>query len=168
MNIPLTFTSPQNNPAAAFDHLPYNIIIDKTTATIINHDNLLLKRLDDFSINNSVVFSPWGWYQTLVIAKTYHVKQIRIDQGQRLSLQKHVYRSEYWIIIKGTALVTCGSATTKLTAGNSTFITAGQVHRIANHITNPDNAELIVLEIQIGKYFGEDDIIRLADDYGRI
>lgn len=107
--------------------------------------------------------SPWGSWQVLDVGDGFKVKQITVAPGSRLSLQTHVHRSEHWIIVSGQA--TCTVARRHFTAGvgERVDVPLGCMHRIAN-----DGAdELIVIEVQLGSYTGEEDIIRLADDYGR-
>jgi mannose-6-phosphate isomerase len=93
----------------------------------------------------------------------YKVKRIEVDPGQRLSLQRHHHRSEHWIVVSGTAKVDIGDRVEHLGVEGSTFVPAGTSHRIEN----PGPLPLIIIEIQSGTYLGEDDIIRLHDDYGR-
>lgn len=106
---------------------------------------------------------PWGWFETLIEGPRFHVKQLQVDPGHRLSLQKHYHRSEHWVVVEGTAKVTRGDETFLLQESESTFIPAGTEHRLANEGKLP----LKIVEIQVGAYFGEDDIVRLTDDFGR-
>ena len=110
------------------------------------------------------VFRPWGSYETLDSSPVHQVKHLRVAPGASLSLQYHRQRAEHWVVIAGTARVTCGDRTFDLNANESTFIPQGVVHRLAN--AGPD--ELEVIEVQTGDYFGEDDIIRIEDDYSRV
>jgi mannose-6-phosphate isomerase len=107
---------------------------------------------------------PWGSYTVLEEKATYKVKRIEILPGQRLSYQKHEKRSEHWMIVGGKATVTLEGEDLDLLPGRSIDIPPGAAHRIAN----PGGGPLTIIEIQQGEYFGEDDIIRLEDDYGRI
>jgi mannose-6-phosphate isomerase len=107
---------------------------------------------------------PWGSYTVLEEQPTYKVKRIDVLPGQRLSYQKHEKRSEHWVIVAGRAIVTLEGKDVGLSPGQSIDIPRGAPHRIAN----PGTALLTIIEIQSGDYFGEDDIIRLEDDYGRI
>lgn len=106
---------------------------------------------------------PWGWFETLVEGPRFHVKQLLVDPGHGLSLQMHHHRSEHWVVVEGTATVTRGEETFLLQESESTFIPAGTRHRLANEGKLP----LKVVETQVGAYFGEDDIIRITDDFGR-
>jgi len=94
---------------------------------------------------------------------THKVKRIWVDPGQRLSYQKHLRRSEHWVVIEGCARVTIDGREVDLVPGQAIDVPAGAAHRIAN----PGRELLSFIEVQRGKYFGEDDIIRLDDDYGR-
>ena len=106
---------------------------------------------------------PWGTWQVLDTGEGFKVKQITVAPHHRLSLQTHVHRSEHWIIGAGRA--TCTVARRRFTAGvgERVDVPLGCAHRIENE----SDDELIVIEVQLGAYTGEDDIIRLADDYGR-
>lgn len=106
---------------------------------------------------------PWGWFQTIDEGYRYRVKHIQVNPGAKLSLQKHWHRSEHWVVVTGTALVTCGDTTFMLRESESTFIPAGTVHRLEN----PGRVPLRMIEVQSGEYVGEDDIVRIEDDYGR-
>lgn len=111
----------------------------------------------------SRVYRPWGWFQTIDDGYRYRVKHIQVNPGSKLSLQKHWHRSEHWVVVTGTALVTCGDKTFSLRENESTFIPAGTVHRLEN----PGKLPLRMIEVQSGEYVGEDDIVRVEDDYGR-
>jgi mannose-1-phosphate guanylyltransferase/mannose-6-phosphate isomerase len=106
---------------------------------------------------------PWGWYQVIEQGERFKVKQIHVEPGAKLSLQKHWHRSEHWVVVRGTALVTCGDKSFVLRENESTFIPAGTVHRLEN----PGKVPLRLIEVQSGEYVGEDDIVRVEDDYGR-
>lgn len=123
----------------------------------------LKKRKDARAIMPSRVHRPWGWYESLSSGDNYQVKRIHVHPGSSLSLQKHRYRSEHWVIIKGVANIHCDGKDMQLRENTSTFIPLGAVHRLAN-LTDKD---LEIIEVQNGSYLGEDDIIRLEDDYQR-
>ena len=106
---------------------------------------------------------PWGGFSVLEDCPTHKVKRIWVHPGQRLSYQRHVKRSEHWIIIEGRARVTLDGRDVDLQADQAVDIPVGAAHRIAN----PGVDLLTFVEVQRGEYFGEDDIIRLEDDYGR-
>ena len=107
---------------------------------------------------------PWGFYEVLSDKKDHKVKRVTIEPGKRLSLQKHKQRSEHWFVVHGESIVTVGDNETKVTDGQAIDIPQGSLHRILN--TGKEN--LVYIEVQLGSYFGEDDIERVEDDYGRI
>ena len=109
------------------------------------------------------VFRPWGYYDSIDRGEGFQVKRILVNPGQKLSLQKHNHRSEHWVVVKGKAQVTCGEKTFQLIENQSTYISLGKVHRLENIEDTP----LEIIEIQTGSYLGEDDIIRIDDDYER-
>ena len=109
------------------------------------------------------VARPWGSYEAIDRGPTFQIKHIVVDPGQRLSLQKHAHRSEHWVVVEGAAEVTVGDTISLLEANQSTYIPAGTVHRLAN----PGTVPLKLIEVQCGPYLGEDDIVRLDDEYGR-
>jgi mannose-6-phosphate isomerase len=94
---------------------------------------------------------------------SYKIKRIEVQPGKRLSLQKHHHRSEHWIVVSGTARVTCGEREFVVNVNESTFIPIGEQHRLEN----PGKITLVIIEVQSGEYLGEDDIIRFQDDYQR-
>ena len=106
---------------------------------------------------------PWGDYEGIDVGERYQVKRITVSPGASLSLQKHHHRAEHWIVVKGTAKVTCGENTMILSENQSTYIPLGEVHRLEN----PGCIPLEIIEVQSGSYLGEDDIIRFEDNYGR-
>ena len=110
------------------------------------------------------VYRPWGAYDSIDQGERFQVKRIIVKPGAKLSLQKHYHRAEHWVVVKGTALVTNGDKQVVLTENQSTYIPIGVEHRLEN----PGNVELELIEIQSGIYFGEDDIVRLEDSYGRV
>ncbi len=106
---------------------------------------------------------PWGTYTILDESDGYKVKRIVVKPGKRLSLQKHHHRSEHWIVVSGTAIVTRGTEEYSVKANESTYIPMGEVHRLENIGKIP----LVMIEAQVGEYVGEDDIVRLEDDFKR-
>ena len=106
---------------------------------------------------------PWGRYEVLSTSPTHQVKNIFVLPGKRLSYQRHKQRAEHWFIVTGIARVTIDGQTTELAAGASIDISIGIAHRIENI----GQTELIFTEVQTGTYFGEDDIERIEDDFGR-
>ena len=112
---------------------------------------------------HSQVFRPWGSYTVLLEAKGYKLKRILVKPKQRLSLQRHHHRNEHWIVVSGSALVQIGESENFLAPNQSTYIPMGRAHRLSN----PGNIDLVMIEVQVGEYLGEDDIVRLEDDYSR-
>jgi mannose-1-phosphate guanylyltransferase / mannose-6-phosphate isomerase len=109
------------------------------------------------------VYRPWGWYDSIDAGPRFQVKRIMVNPGATLSLQMHHHRAEHWIVVTGTAEVTCGDQKIMLTENQSTYIPLGQTHRLAN----PGKVPLEIIEVQSGGYLGEDDIVRFEDTYGR-
>ena len=114
-------------------------------------------------VTHRKVFRPWGSYDSLESGPGFQVKRLTVLPGARLSLQKHRHRAEHWVVINGTARVTCGDQEFTLKLAESTFIPAGTVHRLGN----PGSEMLEVIEVQTGSYLGEDDIERFDDDFSR-
>ena len=109
------------------------------------------------------VSRPWGWYDTIDLGDRFKVKRIQVNPGASLSLQIHAKRAEHWVVVKGTAEVTCGDQVITLKENESTFIPLGEKHRLSN----PSTDILEIIEVQSGAYLGEDDIVRIEDSYGR-
>jgi mannose-6-phosphate isomerase len=107
---------------------------------------------------------PWGSYTVLAEGETFKVKTIEVLPGQRLSYQKHSRRSEHWFVVVGQGVVTLNGDQTEVRPGDAVDVPEGAAHRISN--TGP--SRLVFVEVQHGDYFGEDDIVRLEDDYGRL
>lgn len=110
------------------------------------------------------VARPWGSYDSIDRGERFQVKRIMVKPGGRLSLQMHHHRAEHWIVVRGTARVTCGERVFDLQENESTFIAQGVKHRLENPGTEP----LEIIEVQSGSYLGEDDIVRFEDNYGRV
>ena len=106
---------------------------------------------------------PWGSYTVLDEKDGYKVKRIEVKPGKRLSYQKHAQRAEHWVVVAGVALVTLDGEEIRLTPGAAIDIPIGAAHRIEN----PGDEPLVFIEVQRGLYLGEDDIVRLQDDFGR-
>ena len=106
---------------------------------------------------------PWGWFESLVIGDIFQVKRIHVNPGAQLSLQSHEHRSEHWIVVEGVAEVTIGGTIKQVPANESVFIPLGVKHRMANKTDAP----MVLIEVQTGTYFGEDDIVRYEDIYAR-
>lgn len=108
-------------------------------------------------------YRPWGWYESLVIGDRFQVKRIHVRPGAALSLQSHFHRSEHWIVVEGTARVTIDNEVRLVTENQSVYVPLGSVHRMEN----PGKKPMVLIEVQTGSYFGEDDIIRYEDVYAR-
>lgn len=106
---------------------------------------------------------PWGTYTVLEEDRGFKVKRIEVLPGKRLSYQKHSQRAEHWFVVEGTAKVTLDDKEIIVRAGESIDIPIGAAHRVEN----PGDVNLMFIEVQRGSYLGEDDIVRLQDDYGR-
>lgn len=125
---------------------------------------------DFLSLNTSVVDNeifqrPWGYYKTTVLNDYFQGKIISVKPGAQLSLQAHNHREEHWIVVHGTGTVQLDNSCIRVECGNTVFIPKGCKHRLTN---NDAYENLIITEVQIGDYFGEDDIIRYEDIYGRV
>ena len=110
------------------------------------------------------VYRPWGWYDSIDEGDRFKVKRILVNPGATLSLQKHKYRAEHWIVVKGVAEIIKGNKKIILKENESTYIPQGETHRLTNSQKKP----LEIVEVQSGDYLGEDDIIRFEDKYGRL
>ena len=107
---------------------------------------------------------PWGTFTVLDEADGFKVKRIEVLPGKRLSYQKHAQRAEHWVVVQGTARVTLDDEEIKVPAGETIDIAVGSAHRVEN----PGAELLVFIEVQRGGYLGEDDIVRLQDDFGRV
>jgi mannose-1-phosphate guanylyltransferase/mannose-6-phosphate isomerase len=110
------------------------------------------------------VYRPWGWFDSIESGEYFQVKRLHVKPGANLSLQMHHKRAEHWVVVSGLATVTNGDETFDLNKGESTYISIGITHALANNTNKP----LEVIEVQSGTYLGEDDIIRFKDKYGRL
>lgn len=106
---------------------------------------------------------PWGSFTVLEEGRGYKIKRIEVKPGHRLSLQMHHHRSEHWIVVSGTAKVSCGEQELMLSSNQSTYVPQCTSHRLEN----PGVIPLVLIEVQNGEYLGEDDIVRFQDDYAR-
>ena len=113
--------------------------------------------------NHRKVYKPWGYYDSIDTGYNFQVKRILVNPGAKLSLQKHLHRSEHWVVVSGVAKITCGKKIYNLEKNQSTYIPKGEIHRLENI----ENYPLEIIEVQTGNYLGEDDIIRLKDDFQR-
>jgi mannose-1-phosphate guanylyltransferase / mannose-6-phosphate isomerase len=110
------------------------------------------------------VYRPWGYYQSIDSGERHQVKRIVVKPGQKLSLQKHYHRAEHWIVVRGSAEVTRNNEVLMVHENESIYLPIGSVHRL----NNPGKIDLELIEVQTGSYLGEDDIVRLEDDYRRV
>lgn len=149
------------------------IVIDSGDALLVSKRGSsqkvkqVVQKLKDIgsSLSNihRTAYRPWGTYTVLEDSPGYKIKRIVVKPGKRLSLQKHYHRNEHWIVVSGTATVTVGNETKIVRANESTYIKMGEVHRLANDGLLP----VVLIEAQVGEYTGEDDIVRLDDDFKR-
>ena len=140
------------------------LIADKNhSQNIKNIVNQLKKENRSEAENHRKVLRPWGYYDSIDADDGFQVKRILVNPGAKLSLQKHQHRAEHWVVVKGVATITRGDDVFVLKENQSTYIPKGEVHRLEN----TEETDLEIIEIQTGDYLGEDDIIRLEDDYQR-
>jgi mannose-1-phosphate guanylyltransferase/mannose-6-phosphate isomerase len=149
------------------------IVIETPDAVMVAHRDRaqdvrsIVSRLKSESRSECVahrkVHRPWGSYDGVDQGERFQVKRIIVNPGAKLSLQVHYHRAEHWVVVRGTAQVTRGEETFLLTENQSTYIPLGAKHRLAN----PGKVPLEIIEVQSGAYLGEDDIVRLEDNYGR-
>lgn len=150
------------------------VIVDTPDALLIAHKNasqkvkavvdILKERKHDSTHLPAAVHRPWGTYATLKEEAGYKVKRITVNPGQSLSLQYHHQRAEHWVVVQGTAIVRVGDEEHPTLPGQYRYIPLKEKHRL----TNTGEDELVLIEVQCGSYLGEDDIVRLADTYGRV
>lgn len=149
------------------------VVVETADAVLVSHREKVqdVKRLvtalkngerDEANIH-ARVYRPWGSYESLIVSERFQVKNIVVNPGEKLSLQKHHHRAEHWIVVNGTAEVTCEDKVFMLGEDESTYIPLGHKHRLAN----PGRIPLELIEVQSGSYLGEDDIVRYEDIYGR-
>lgn len=150
------------------------IIIDTKDSLLIahkNHTQDVKKIVNELKADertevklNREVYRPWGKYDSIDNGMRFQVKRITVNPGAKLSIQMHHHRSEHWIVVTGTAKVTNGDETILLTENQSTYIPLGAIHALEN----PGKVPLELIEVATGTYFGEDDIVRFGDRYGRV
>lgn len=149
------------------------LVVDTGDATLIAHkkhaDQIkgAVQKLQDEErsevMEHERNYRPWGYYESLIVGDRYQVKKIAVKPGSKLSLQYHHHRAEHWVVVKGTAKVTRGEEEFFVHENESTYISIRETHRLEN----PGNILLELIEVQSGSYLGEDDIVRLEDDYQR-
>ncbi|MEN3212518.1 mannose-1-phosphate guanylyltransferase/mannose-6-phosphate isomerase [Methylorubrum populi] len=125
--------------------------------------SVLRKRAHPEADAHRRMYRPWGWYQRIDIGERFQVKRIMVTPGGRLSLQKHFHRAEHWVVVKGTAEVTLNDQVVLVHENEAIYLPIGWQHRL----TNPGKIPLELIEVQVGSYTGEDDIVRVEDMYGR-
>jgi mannose-1-phosphate guanylyltransferase/mannose-6-phosphate isomerase len=167
-----TFVHAPNRPVVALGTQDL-IVVDTADAVLIAHrDHVegvkqVVAALERSGLSEAIthrrIARPWGWYDSIDRGDGFQVKRIGVKPGASLSLQKHFKRSEHWVVVKGSAMVTKGDQTFLLKQNQSTYIEVEEVHRLSN----PGPGELEIIEVQSGSYLGEDDIVRLEDVYGR-
>ena len=140
------------------------LVADKAQSQDVKElvDRLKERGRDETKLHRQV-FRPWGSYDSLENAENFQVKRLIVKPGAVLSLQKHAHRSEHWVVVRGKARITKNEDEFDLNVNESTYISIGDVHRIAN----PYDEDVHIIEVQCGDYLGEDDIVRLEDNYGR-
>ncbi len=140
------------------------LVADKSSVQNVKQlvEQLKLNERQETSLHRRV-YRPWGFYEGIDIDDQFQVKRIGVKPGGQLSLQKHAYRAEHWIVVRGIATVTRDDDIFEVRENESTYIPLGAVHRLENK----EDTLLELIEIQTGSYFGEDDIVRLEDKYGR-
>jgi len=149
------------------------IIIDTKDALLISKKGQtqkvkeVVKKLKSINplllTTHSIVHRPWGTFETLIDENGYKIKKIVVKPNKRLSLQKHFHRNEHWIVVSGTAEVRVGDKTYLVRPNESTYIKMGEIHRLSN----PGKIPVVLIEAQVGEYTGEDDIVRIEDDFNR-
>jgi len=126
--------------------------------------DILKEKNKELTELHTIVHRPWGTYENLIDENGYKIKRIVVKPGKRLSLQKHFHRNEHWIVVSGTAEVQVGNKTYLIRPNESTYINMGEIHRLSN----PGKIPVVLIEAQVGEYTGEDDIIRIEDDFKRV
>ena len=124
--------------------------------------NAQLETLENTLAN--AVHRPWGWYASIQVGEGFQVKLIVVNPGESLSLQSHSKRSEHWVLINGIATITVGDDVTNYSTDQHIYIPCGAKHRLQNQTER----EVRLVEVQLGSYVGEDDIVRYSDIYGRV
>ncbi|MES2016642.1 MAG: mannose-1-phosphate guanylyltransferase/mannose-6-phosphate isomerase [Pseudomonadota bacterium] len=149
------------------------VIVETKDAVLIAHkdhvqrvkqvvDHLKLHERTEH-LHHTRVYRPWGYYEGIDVGERFQVKRITVKPGEKLSLQMHHHRAEHWVVVSGTARVTCGDKVSLLSENESTYIPIGMNHRLEN----PGKMPLHIIEVQSGSYLGEDDIVRFEDIYQR-
>lgn len=141
------------------------LVADKKASQEVKEIVGVLKKLGKREADSHLTtFRPWGSYTILMEGGRYKIKRIEVKPKQKLSLQMHYHRSEHWVVVSGTAKVTIGDAEQVVHEGESIFVPKSAIHRVEN----PGKVSLEIIEVQVGEYLGEDDIVRFEDVYGRL
>jgi len=171
-NVKNTYVSSSNRLVSAIgvDNL---VIVDTEDSLLVaskEYSQKINTIVNELNINNRKeakshrkVYRPWGYFDSLDFGDNFQVKRLLINAGAKISLQKHTHRAEHWVVVKGLATITSGEKIIELKINQSTFIPKGTIHRVENK----QNSPLEIIEVQTGSYLGEDDIIRIEDDYDR-
>lgn len=149
------------------------VVVETADAVLVTHKDQVqrVKQIVDHlkaegrteHLHHTKVYRPWGCYEGIDMGERFQVKRITVNPGGKLSLQMHHHRAEHWVVVSGTARVTCGDQVSLLTENESTYIPIGMNHRLEN----PGKVPLHLIEVQSGSYLGEDDIVRFEDVYQR-
>lgn len=149
------------------------IVVETPDAVLVTHKDQVqrVKQVVDHlkdkerteHLHHTKVYRPWGYYEGIDAGDRFQVKRITVKPGEKLSLQMHHHRAEHWVVVSGTARVTCGEKISLLSENESTYIPIGMNHRLEN----PGKVPLHIIEVQSGSYLGEDDIVRFEDIYKR-
>ena len=147
------------------------VVVETQDAVLVTHKNQVqrVKQVVDHlkskarteHLHHTRVYRPWGHYEGIDAGDRFQVKRITVKPGEKLSLQMHHHRAEHWVVVSGTARVTCGDTVSLLSENESTYIPIGMNHRLEN----PGKLPLHIIEVQSGSYLGEDDIVRFEDIY---
>jgi len=150
------------------------VVVETADAVLVTHKGAsqrvkavvdeLKSKASRLATEHVTVERPWGTYTTLNESERFKIKRIEVKPGGRLSLQMHHHRSEHWVVVSGAAMVTCNDKEFLLSPNESTFVPVGARHRLEN----PGKLPLVMIEVQCGDYVGEDDIVRISDQYGRV
>ncbi|HEF3260318.1 TPA: mannose-1-phosphate guanylyltransferase/mannose-6-phosphate isomerase [Campylobacter coli] len=140
------------------------LVSKKSSSQKVKQIYEFIKENENLSKNHLCTHRPWGSFTILEDEKGYKIKRIEVKPGKRLSLQKHFHRNEHWIVLSGTASVEIDGIESLVRPNESIYIRMGQKHRLSNYGKIP----VVIIEVQVGEYTGEDDIVRLEDDYKRI
>jgi mannose-1-phosphate guanylyltransferase/mannose-6-phosphate isomerase len=149
------------------------VVVETNDAVLVAHKSAVqrVKQVVDHlkskerteHLHHTRVYRPWGHYEGIDAGDRFQVKRITVKPGEKLSLQMHHHRAEHWVVVSGTARVTCGEKVSLLSENESTYIPIGMNHRLEN----PGKLPLHIIEVQSGSYLGEDDIVRFEDIYQR-